>query len=102
MESEIAGGQDGAQTAGDAAGAGRAAQRGGPGAIGGPADAGDGRASEAGRDGAGAGGVEKKVSGDAGGVLTGEEWPGEVVRHHQYGVQQVLVVVSLVVSAATS
>ena len=35
-------------------------------------------------------------------MLTGEEWPGEVVRHHQYGVQQVLVVVSLVVSAATS
>ena len=35
-------------------------------------------------------------------MLTGGEWPGEVVRHHQYGVPQVLVVVSLVLSAATS
>jgi len=32
----------------------------------------------------------------------GSELGGEVVRHHHYGVQQVLVVVSLVLSAATS
>ena len=33
---------------------------------------------------------------------TGGAWEGEVVRQHYYGVQQVLLVVSLVLAAATS
>ena len=46
--------------------------------------------------------MEKKVSGDAESGLTGSAWQGEVVRHQQYGVPQGLLVVSLVLSAATS
>jgi hypothetical protein len=46
--------------------------------------------------------VEKKVSASERGFLTGKEFGGEIVRHHHYSVQQVLLMVSLVVSAATS
>jgi len=46
--------------------------------------------------------LKKKASGDSCRWLTRDKSGGEVVRHHQYGVQQVLVVVSLVLATATS
>ena len=60
VESQVAWGQDGAQTAGDAAGAVRTEHRGVPTTTGNPTGAGGGVASEARADGAGAGGAEKK------------------------------------------
>jgi hypothetical protein len=59
-------------------------------------------ASQARADGARAGRSEKKVPASGRGFLTGREFSGEIVRHHHYRVQQVLLVISLGVSAATS